>query len=61
MHAHVVFGTSHPKHASTAERKQMLEVNISLVEDRDLARDQPSTQREHTATVMVRALLYDGE
>lgn len=61
MATHVVFGASHPANASTGQRKQILKVNIGLVEDRDLARHQPGAQREHATAVMMRALLDDGE
>lgn len=59
--AHVVLRPRNPEDATLAQIEEIGEVDVSLVEDGNLARLQPSTQGQCPRVVMVGGLLYDGE
>ena len=61
MIAHVVLGASDPENATLGQREQMLEVDVGLVEHRDLSGRQPGAQGDHAATIVVRTFFDHGK
>lgn len=59
--AHVVLGPRNPKDATSGQVEEIGEVDVSLVEDGNLARLQPSAQGQCSRVVMMGGLLDDGE